>query len=122
MTPLCLALITVESTDLLFAVDSIPAVFAVTLDPFIGFSSNVFAILGLRSLYFALAAVMERFRYLKVSLVLVLGFVGCKLLLSHHFPIPNAVSLAVIVGLLLIGAMASWFVGQPAVSHDERQG
>jgi tellurite resistance protein TerC len=97
----------VESSDLLFAVDSIPAVFAVTRDPFIAFTSNVFAILGLRSLYFALAAVLRRFRYLEISLAVVLAFVGVKMLLSHHYPIPSGVSLAVIGGALLLGVLAS---------------
>jgi len=110
-TPLGLALVIVETTDLLFAVDSIPAVFAVTLDPFIVFTSNVFAILGLRSLYFALAAVMDRFRYLKMSLVFILAFVGVKMILTHHHPIPPLVSLTFIIGILLIGVMASLLAG-----------
>jgi tellurite resistance protein TerC len=80
LTPLALALILVETTDLIFAVDSIPAIFAITADPFLVFTSNVFAILGLRSLYFALAGLMDRFRYLKVSLALVLVLVGGKML------------------------------------------
>ncbi|MFC1543778.1 TerC/Alx family metal homeostasis membrane protein [Gemmatimonadota bacterium] len=109
ITPLFLALIVVESTDVLFAVDSIPAIFAVTRDPFLVYTSNVFAILGLRSLYFALAGVMDRFRYLKMSLVFVLAFVGVKMLLSHHHPIPTPVSLAVIAGILSIGILASIF-------------
>lgn len=111
-TPLLLALVIVETTDLLFAVDSIPAVFAVTLDPFIVFTSNVFAILGLRSLYFALAAVLDRFVYLRESLVFILGFVGVKMLLTHHFAIPTLVSLSVITGLLLVGVLASIVAGR----------
>ncbi|MFH2002395.1 MAG: TerC family protein [Planctomycetota bacterium] len=107
ITPLFLALIVVESTDVLFAVDSIPAIFAITRDPFLVFTSNVFAILGLRSLYFALAGVMDKFRYLKLSLVFVLAFVGVKLILSHHYSMPTPVSLAVIGGILLIGIFAS---------------
>lgn len=83
-TPLLLALIMIEVTDLIFAVDSIPAIFAITTDPFLVFTSNVFAILGLRSLYFALAGMMERFKYLKVALALVLGVVGGKML-AHDF-------------------------------------
>lgn len=106
-TPLLLALVVVESMDLLFAIDSIPAVMAVTLDPFIVFTSNVFAILGLRSLYFALAAVMSKFRYLKVAIVAILAFVGIKMLLSHHYRIPTLTSLAVIAVLLLLGVAAS---------------
>jgi tellurite resistance protein TerC len=111
-TPLLLSLVLVESTDLLFAVDSIPAVFAVTLDPFIVFTSNVFAIMGLRSLYFALAAVMDRFRYMKMSLVFVLAFVGVKMILTHHHPIPAAVSLTFIVGILTVGVLASLLAGR----------
>jgi tellurite resistance protein TerC len=106
-TPLLLALVFIEASDIVFAVDSVPAVFGVTRDPFIAFTSNVFAILGLRSLYFALAAVMNSFRYIKVSLVLVLGFVGTKMLLTHHWPIGSGVSLGVIVALLAGGMLAS---------------
>jgi tellurite resistance protein TerC len=107
ITPLFLALLLVESTDVLFAVDSIPAIFAVTSDPFIVFTSNVFAILGLRMLYFALAGLMHRFRYVKMSLVFILAYVGVKIMLTHHHPIPNLLSLAVIVGLLAVGVIAS---------------
>lgn len=107
ITPLFLVLLVVESSDVLFAVDSIPAIFAVTRDPFLVFTSNVFAILGLRSLYFALAGMLEKFRYLKMSLVFLLAFVGVKMLLSHHYPIPTLFSLAVISGLLLVGVLAS---------------
>ena len=107
ITPLFLVLIVVESSDVLFAIDSIPAIFAVTTDPFIVFTSNIFAILGLRSLYFALAAVIEKFRYLKMSLVYILAYVGVKMILSHHYPIPTFVSLSVIVGILFVGILAS---------------
>jgi len=107
MTPLMLTLILVETSDVMFAVDSIPAIFAVTRDPFLVFSSNVFAILGLRSLYFALAGLMEKFRYLKMSLVFLLAYVGVKMILSHHHPIPNDVSLAIIGGILCVGVLAS---------------
>ncbi len=106
-TPLFLVLLVVESTDVLFAVDSIPAIFAVTTDPFLVFTSNVFAILALRSLYFALAGVMDMFRYMKTSLVFVLAFVGVKMLLTHHYHIPTAVSLAVVGGILAVGVVAS---------------
>lgn len=106
-TPLFLALILVESSDIMFAIDSIPAIMAITRDPFLIFTSNVFAILGLRSLYFALAGMMERFRYLKMSLVFLLAFIGVKMLLSHHHPIPNLVSLAIIAGILAVGIGAS---------------
>jgi len=107
ITPLFLVLLVIESTDLLFAVDSIPAIFAVTRDPFIVFTSNVFAILNLRSLYFVLASAIDRFKYLKPSLVFVLAYVGVKMILSHHYPIPTPVSLAVIVGILTVGVLAS---------------
>jgi tellurite resistance protein TerC len=108
-TPMFLVLLVVESTDVLFAVDSIPAIFAVTTDPFLVFTSNVFAILNLRSLYFALAGIMDKFKYLKTSLVFVLAFVGTKMLLVHAYPeaIPTAVSLAVVGGILAVGMIAS---------------
>ncbi len=114
ITPLFLVLLLVESTDVLFAIDSIPAIFAITYDPFIVFSSNVFAILGLRSLYFALAGAMGMFEYLKYSLVCVLAFVGVKMLLSHHFPIPIEVSLGVIALLLAAGVVGSLWLGRRA--------
>jgi len=106
-TPMFLALVLVESTDVVFAIDSIPAIFAVTQDPFLVFSSNAFAILGLRSLYFAVAGLMAMFRYLKVSLVFILGFVGVKMILLQHVKIPNLYSLGIIVALLGIGVLAS---------------
>ncbi|QDV90656.1 Inner membrane protein alx [Phycisphaerae bacterium RAS2] len=107
ITPLFLVLLVIESTDLLFAVDSIPAIFAITKDPFIVFTSNVFAILNLRSLYFVLASMLEKFKYLKPSLVFVLAYVGVKMLVSHHYHIPTAFSLAVIIGILAVGIIAS---------------
>jgi tellurite resistance protein TerC len=106
-TPLLLALLLVESSDVMFAVDSIPAIFAVTRDPFIIFTSNIFAILGLRSLYFVLATYMEKFRYLKHSLVFVLAYVGVKMIISNHYHIPDAASMAIIIGILLVGVFAS---------------
>ena len=107
ITPLFLVLLVVESSDVMFAVDSIPAIFAVTSDPFLVFTSNVFAILGLRSLYFALAAIMDTFHYLKTSLVVLLAFIGVKMLLSHAFPIPTPLSLGIIVLILGTGIAAS---------------
>ena len=107
ITPLFLVLLIIESTDVLFAIDSIPAIFAVTTDPFIVFTSNVFAILGLRSLYFALAAMMDKFRYLKMSLVFVLAYVGIKMILSHIYPIPTFVSLSIIGTILFVGIYSS---------------
>ena len=106
-TPLALALLVVESTDVVFAVDSIPAAFAVTRDPFLILTSNIFAVLGLRALYFALAGLMARFRFMKMSLVFILAYVGIKLILSHHVHVPTLVSLAVIVGFLSVGILAS---------------
>jgi tellurite resistance protein TerC len=106
-TPLLLALLLVESSDVMFAVDSIPAIFAITRDPFIIFTSNIFAILGLRSLYFILAAYMQKFRYLKQALVFVLAYVGVKMIVSHHFDIPDMASLSIIGGILLVGIVAS---------------
>jgi TerC family integral membrane protein len=100
-TPLLLSLVAVEASDLLFAVDSIPAIFAITPDPFIVFTSNIFALLGLRSLYFVLADVMGRFHYLKAGLALTLAFVGLKMLLSAFYVVPIAASLAGVA--LLIG-------------------
>ncbi len=104
-TPLLLVLVVVETTDVIFAIDSIPAIFAVTRDPFIVFTSNVFAILGLRAMFFLVAGVMDRFRYLKTGLALVLAFVGVKMIASDLYPIPVTVSLAVIA-LLIGGAIA----------------
>jgi tellurite resistance protein TerC len=106
-TPLFLALVVVEASDLLFAIDSIPAVIAVTRDTFLAFSSNAFAILGLRSLYFAIAPLIGRFRLLKLSLIFILAFVGMKMLLTHHYPIPTIVSLSFILGILGVGISAS---------------
>ena len=106
-TPLLLALVAVEVTDLIFAVDSIPAIFAVTSDPFIVFTSNIFAILGLRSLYFLLAGVITKFAYLKVGLSFVLIFVGAKMLLVDVYKIPIAASLGAIAGILAVSIMVS---------------
>lgn len=106
-TPLFVVLLVVETTDLLFAVDSIPAILAITRDAFIVYTSNVFAILGLRSMYFALAGMMEMFRYLHYGLSLVLVFVGAKMLLSHYFEIPTPVALAAVASVLAISVIAS---------------
>jgi tellurite resistance protein TerC len=107
MTPLMLVLVLVESTDVLFAVDSIPAVFAVTQDPFLVFTSNVFAVLGLRSLYFALAGALHKFHYLKPALIVLLAFIGIKMVLAHHVKIPPTASLAIIAAILACGMVAS---------------
>ena len=106
-TPLLVVLLVVETTDLLFAVDSIPAILAITRDAFIVYTSNVFAILGLRSMYFALAGMMEMFRYLHYGLSLVLMFVGAKMLLSHYYEIPTVVALGIVAGVLAVSVLAS---------------
>ncbi len=123
LTPLALSLILVETTDLIFAVDSIPAVFAITADPFLVFTSNAFAILGLRSLYFALAGMIDKFRYLKVSLATVLFVVGLKMLLVEQLkeslgPGFNLYLLLVIVMILASGILASLWTG-PALKPEE---
>lgn len=111
-TPLLLVLVMVETSDLLFATDSIPAIFAVTTDPFLVYTSNVFAILGLRSLYFLLANAVTKFRYLKLGLALVLSFVGVKMLVVEffHYDIPTAVSLGVILSVLFSSVVASMMI------------
>jgi tellurite resistance protein TerC len=106
-TPLLVVLVVVETTDLLFAVDSIPAILAITRDAFIVYTSNVFAIMGLRSMYFALAGMMEMFRYLHYGLSVVLMFVGAKMLLSHYYEIPTVVALGAVAGVLVISVLAS---------------
>lgn len=106
-TPLLLVLVLVETSDLIFAVDSIPAIFAVTRDPFLVYTSNVFAILGLRSLYFLLAGVVNLFRFLKLGLAVVLSFVGIKMLMVEFYKIPIGVSLGVIVGVLAASVIFS---------------
>jgi len=125
LTPLALVLLMVETTDLLFAVDSVPAVFAVTRKPFIVFTSNVFAILGLRSLYFVLAGAIGYFRYLKYGLPLVLIFMGIEMLLDPHdrpphwfqVDIPTSVSLLVVAGILFISIVLSVF----AARHERKR-
>jgi tellurite resistance protein TerC len=107
ITPMLLVLLVVESTDVLFAVDSIPAVFAVTRDPFLVFTSNVFAILGLRALYFALAGVMRHFRFLKHSLVVLLAYVGLKMIASNHYHLPVTWSLLIICAIIGAGVVLS---------------
>ncbi len=106
-TPLLATLVVIESTDLLFALDSIPAVLGITRDLFIVYTSNIFAILGLRALYFALAGVMQLFHYLKYGLVVVLGFIGVKMLIADFIKIPINIALGVVFGVLLISVLAS---------------
>jgi tellurite resistance protein TerC len=117
-TPLFVVLLLVEISDLIFAVDSIPAIFAVTKDPFIVYTSNVFAILGLRSLYFALAGVLDKFHYLKIGLGVVLTFVGVKMLLGHTpYKIDTLVSLGVIVAVLAASIIVSLMRPKKAELH-----
>ena len=115
-------ILAVEFTDLLFAVDSIPAVLAVSRDPFVVYTSNIAAILGLRSLYFALAALLDRLRYLHYGLGAMLAFVAFKMLASHWFEVPITISLAIMGAILAICAVVSWFAGgkpaQPATHND----
>jgi tellurite resistance protein TerC len=109
-TPLLLVLIVVETTDVLFAADSIPAVLAITRDPFIVYTSNVFAILGLRSLYFALAGMMELFHYLHYGLSGILIFIGVKMLVSAHYAIPTHIALAVVAAVLVLSVVLSLLI------------
>jgi tellurite resistance protein TerC len=119
-TPLFLVLVAVEGTDLVFAVDSVPAIFAVTTDPFIVYTSNVFAILGLRSLYFALAGAMDKFRHLHYGLAFVLIFVGVKMLISGYYKIPIVASLVVIAGTLAAAMIASLLDKRPLEEKPEK--
>ncbi len=106
-TPLFVALIVIEVMDMLFALDSVPAILAITSDPFLVFSSNIFAILGLRSMYFFLANMLEKFSYLEYSLIAILTFVGIKMLIVHHYKFPEWVSLGFIAFSLLVGILIS---------------
>ena len=124
-TPLFLILLIVETTDLVFAVDSIPAIFAVTHEAFIVYTSNVFAILGLRALYFLLADVMDKFEYLKFGLAAVLTFVGFKMIITDFYKIPIGISLGVVAGILALSVIASlWKSKVPAgkLSRAEKPG
>jgi tellurite resistance protein TerC len=118
-TTLFVALVVVEVTDLIFAVDSIPAVLAITHDPFIAYTSNIFAIMGLRSLYFALAGVMDLFHYLRFGLAFILVFVGIKMLIAEHYHFPVMVSLGVILATLTLSVAASmiWPVKKTHGTH-----
>ena len=121
LTPLALALIVIDIMDLIFAVDSIPAVFAITRDPFIIYTSNVCAILGLRSLYFLLANLIDRFIYLKNGLALVLAFVGIKMIVADFVQLPNGLSLAVIVVILGLTMTISMMVTRKRVTAENRK-
>jgi tellurite resistance protein TerC len=112
-TPLFLVLVLVEFTDLIFAVDSIPAIFGITRDPFIVFTSNIFAILGLRSMFFLLAAVVEKFYLLKYGLALILAFIGTKMLAEDFYHVPIMVSLGIVLGTLALSIVASLIWRKP---------
>jgi len=112
-TPLVFVLFTIETTDVVFATDSIPAVFGVTTDPFIVYTSNIFAILGLRALFFVLAGMLGKFRYLKVGLALVLGFIGVKMLIVELYKIPIGLSLGVVGGVIGLSVVASLLHPEP---------
>jgi tellurite resistance protein TerC len=116
-TPLLIVLVVIETTDLVFAFDSIPAILAITHDPFIVFTSNAFAILGLRALYFALANFMDKFRFLKYGLSVILVFIGVKMIITDIFHIPILISLSIIVIVLIISVLASVYI-KPAVKEN----
>lgn len=120
-TPLFIALLVVETTDVLFAIDSIPAILGITTDPFLVFSSNIFAILGLRSLYFVLAAMLDKFSLLKYSLVIILAFVGVKMLIAEWYHFEEWVSLSIVLGVLLLGIVASLLRKTPEKGKEEEQ-
>lgn len=120
-TPLLLALVAIEVSDLVFALDSIPAIFAVTTDPFLVFTSNIFAILGLRSLYFVLADVVDRFVYLKPALAFVLLFVGVKMCIVDLYKVPIPLSLGVIIGILTLAIFASMWRRKHASKAERRE-
>ncbi|WP_448592415.1 TerC family protein [Thermoflexus hugenholtzii] len=117
-TPLLLTLLVVESTDLMFAMDSVPAVLAITPELFIAYTSNIFAILGLRALYFVLAGLIQRLRYLHYGLSVILTYIGLKMLLSDYVHIPPALSLAIVLLTLLVSGLASWVVERREKVHS----
>jgi tellurite resistance protein TerC len=117
-TPLALTMIVIETTDLIFAVDSIPAVLAITRDQFVAYTSNICAILGLRSLYFLLAGLMDRFIYLRTGLACVLAFVGIKMMIADYLPVPRVLALAVIALILGITIALSMFKTQNRVAAE----
>ena len=121
-TPMILILVVVETTDLLFALDSIPAVLGVSRDPFVLYSSNVTAVLGLRSLFFVLRSLLARLRYLKPALAVVLGFVGLKMIAEPWVPVPVWLSLTIIVGVLVLAFLASWWRGRGDPVAPEENG
>jgi tellurite resistance protein TerC len=121
LTPLALTMIVIEVTDLIFAVDSIPAVLAITRDPFIAYTSNICAILGLRSLYFLLAGLMDRFIYLRTGLALVLAFVGIKMIIAGYLPLPRVLSLGIIALILGVTIVLSMLKTQPRTTPENQK-
>jgi len=121
LTPLALTMIVIEVTDLIFAVDSIPAVLAITRDPFIAYTSNICAILGLRSLYFLLAGLMDRFIYLRTGLALVLAFVGIKMIIADYLPLPRVLSLGIIALILGVTIVLSMLKTQSRVTPENQK-
>ena len=121
LTPLALTMIVIEVTDLIFAVDSIPAVLAITRDPFIAYTSNICAILGLRSLYFLLAGLMDRFIYLRTGLALVLAFVGIKMIIADYLPLPRVLSLAIIALILGVTIVLSMLKTQSRATPENQK-
>jgi tellurite resistance protein TerC len=121
LTPLALTMIVIEVTDLIFAVDSIPAVLAITRDPFIAYTSNICAILGLRSLYFLLAGLMDRFIYLRTGLALVLAFVGTKMIIADYLPLPRVLSLGIIALILGVTIVLSMFKTQSRATSENQK-
>ncbi|CUT03468.1 TerC family protein [Candidatus Kryptobacter tengchongensis] len=115
-TPLFVVLLVVESTDVVFAVDSIPAIIAITRDPFIVYTSNIFAILGLRALYFAIAGFAKLFRYFKYGLSVVLVFIGVKMLISDFYKIPTVFALIVVFSIIMISILASILIPEPKLA------
>jgi len=122
VTALFLVLLVVETTDLMFALDSIPAVLGVSRDPFVLYSSNITAVLGLRSLFFVLSSLLARLRYLKPALAVVLGFVGLKMILEEWIRVPVWLSLIIIVGVLMLAFLASWWKGRGEPAPPEQNG
>jgi tellurite resistance protein TerC len=121
LTPLALALIVIDIMDLIFAVDSIPAVFAITRDPFIVYTSNICAIIGLRSLYFLLAHLIDRFIYLQTGLAFILGFIGTKMIIADYYPISNWISLGVVVLILAVTITISMIVTEKRAAANNRK-
>jgi tellurite resistance protein TerC len=121
-TPLLVVLVVVEMTDVMFAVDSIPAIFGVTTDVFIVFTSNIFAILGLRSLFFLIEGLVQKLRFLKVGVAVILAFIGVKILISGYWKMPVAMSLGVLVGVLAVATLVSILNPAPVNPEDVASG